>query len=234
MRDDDLLKDVKQYYAKRADKAACCVEACCCSQSADSMGLSLGCGDPLSKAGLTSGEDVLDIGSGAGKEVIRAAQIVSPSGIAYGLDATDEMLNLALLNRKSASAWNAVFIRGTMENIPLPAECVDVVISNCVINLSADKQAVSSEIYRVLRPMGRLAISDTLVAGTMPDALKQDRALWCECVSGALSADEYTALLTRAGFRDIRIEIEEAYDRFSIEEHGFQLKSAFISGIKRI
>lgn len=228
-----VQREVRERYARAARQSGS-AEQCCSSAEGDQsfLGPSLGCGRPLGRANLKSGEDVLDIGSGAGREVIEAARAVAPAGVAYGLDMTEEMLAIAMQNRRQAEAWNAVFIRGTMEDIPLPSQSVDVIISNCVINLSPDKPRVLRELMRVLRPGGRLAISDTIVAGVVPEAMRQDSALWCECVSGAMGIEECRLGLEQAGFSNILVDVEEWYDRFTTQEHGFRLGSAFISAVR--
>jgi arsenite methyltransferase len=173
---------------------------------------SLGCGNPTALISLLPGQTVLDLGSGGGIDVLLSAQRVGPTGKAYGLDMTDEMLALARENQRAAGASNVEFLRGEMENIPLPDHSVDVVISNCVINLSADKSRVLREAFRVLRPGGRFAVSDVVVRGSVPDAVRQSMLLWVGCIAGALTEDEYRTHLTAAGFSSIDIETTRTYN----------------------
>jgi SAM-dependent methyltransferase len=172
---------------------------------------SLGCGNPTALAQLAPGEVVLDLGSGGGIDVLLSAKRVGPAGRAYGLDMTDDMLALAESNRVKAGLDNAIFLKGEIEAIPLPAASVDVIISNCVINLSADKRRVASEAFRVLRPGGRLAISDVVVRGTMPPEVRRSMELWVGCIAGALEVGELESLLRAAGFVDISIEPTRVY-----------------------
>ena len=167
---------------------------------------SLGCGNPTAVAELREGEVVLDLGSGGGIDVILAAKRVGPTGVAYGVDMTDEMLALAQRNAREAGIANAHFLKGEIENVPLPAESVDVVISNCVINLSTDKPAVLTELARVLRPGGRLGVSDIVAEDQLTPAERAERGSWCGCVAGALSRGEYVAGLEAAGFDDVSVE----------------------------
>ena len=173
---------------------------------------SLGCGNPTALAQLSAGEVVLDLGSGGGIDVLLSARRVGPTGKAYGLDMTDEMLELARKNATEAGVTNVEFLRGRIEEIPLPSRSVDVIISNCVINLSGDKRTVIEEAFRVLKPGGRLAVSDVVVQGDLPADVKQNMELWVGCVAGALSDEEFTALLHDAGFVDTSIELTRAYD----------------------
>ncbi|MFQ6020078.1 MAG: arsenite methyltransferase, partial [Dehalococcoidia bacterium] len=168
---------------------------------------SLGCGNPVARAELRPGEVVLDLGSGGGIDVILSARRVGPAGKAYGLDMTEEMLALARENAGKAGVANAEFLEGEMEAIPLPDASVDVIISNCVVNLSPDKDRVLSEAYRVLRPGGRIAIADIVVRGEMPAPLRRSLELWSGCISGALQESEYRSKLAAAGFTDIDIEV---------------------------
>src|SRR5205085_11344935 len=161
---------------------------------------SLGCGNPTALAQLDAGEIVLDLGSGGGIDVLLSAKRVGPAGKAYGLDMTDEMLALARENQQKAGVDNVEFLKGEIENIPLPDNSVDVVISNCVINLSADKDRVLREAFRVLKPGGRFAVSDVVVRGDVPVEVQRSMELWVGCVAGALSDSEYTAKLGKAGF----------------------------------
>lgn len=172
---------------------------------------SLGCGNPTALAELHAGEVVLDLGSGGGIDVLLSARRVGPTGKTYGLDMTDEMLTLARRNAAEAGVTNVEFLRGRIEEIPLPSESVDVIISNCVINLSGDKAQVLREAFRVLKPGGRLAVSDVVVQGELPAELKRSMELWIGCVAGALRDDEFIALLRDAGFTDPSIEMTRTY-----------------------
>ena len=172
----------------------------------DAVSASLGCGNPLALAELCEGETVLDLGSGGGIDVLLSARRVGATGRAYGLDMTDEMLALAQENQRKSGLANAVFLRGSIEEIPLPSASVDVVISNCVINLSTDKGRTLREAFRVLRPGGRLAVADIVTTLPMPPAVRKEAALWAGCVAGALTFDEYRRLLSDAGFADVEIE----------------------------
>ena len=173
---------------------------------------SLGCGNPTALIELKEGETVLDLGSGGGIDVLLSAKRVWPRGKAYGLDMTDEMLALARENQRQAGAVNVEFLKGEIENIPLPDNSVDVVISNCVINLSADKSLVLREAFRVLRPGGRFAVSDVVVNGTVPEEIRQSMLLWVGCISGALEREDYRAKLISAGFADASFETTRSYD----------------------
>lgn len=172
---------------------------------AEAVAASLGCGNPTAVADLRAGERVLDLGSGGGIDVLLSARRVGPTGKAYGLDMTDEMLALALANQKKAGATNAEFLKGTIEAVPLPAETVDVVISNCVINLSTDKPAVLAEAFRVLTPGGRLGISDVVADDALTPRARAERGAWTGCIAGALSFTEYREGLAAAGFTDITV-----------------------------
>jgi len=172
---------------------------------------SLGCGNPTALAQLQPGETVLDLGSGGGIDVLLSARRVGPAGKAYGLDMTDEMLALARENQRKAGVENVEFLKGEIENIPLPDNSVDVIISNCVINLSADKDRVLREAFRVLKPGGRFAISDVVVRGNVPEQVRRSMELWVGCIAGALQDYEYVAKLARAGFEDIDIEPTRVY-----------------------
>jgi arsenite methyltransferase len=176
---------------------------------------SLGCGNPTALAELKPGETVLDLGSGGGIDVLLSAKRVGPSGKAYGLDMTDDMLALARDNQKKAGVENVEFLKGEIENIPLPDNSVDVIISNCVINLSADKDRVLREAFRVLKPGGRFAVSDVVVRGKVPEGVRQNMLLWVGCIAGALEDDQYAAKLATAGFQGIEIEPTRIY---SIED----------------
>src|SRR4051812_33297918 len=173
---------------------------------------SLGCGNPTALLALEPGQTVLDLGSGGGIDVLLSAKRVGPSGKVYGLDMTDEMLALAHENQRKSGAGNVEFLKGTIEQIPLPADSVDVIISNCVINLSSDKDAVFREAFRVLRPGGRFAVSDVVVLGEVPDDVRRNMELWVGCIAGALAADEYVAKLAKAGFADVEVESWRVYD----------------------
>jgi SAM-dependent methyltransferase len=177
----------------------------------DAVAASLGCGNPTALAALQPGEIVLDLGSGGGIDVLLSARRVGPTGKVYGLDMTDEMLALARENQRKAGASNVEFLKGTIESIPLPDDFVDVVISNCVINLSHDKDAVLREAFRVLKPGGRFAVSDVVVRGEVPTEVRQSMELWVGCVAGAVEENEYLAKLRRAGFTDATLEPWRVY-----------------------
>ena len=172
---------------------------------------SLGCGNPTALAQLKAGETVLDLGSGGGIDVLLSARRVGPTGKAYGLDMTDEMLALARQNQKEAGVENVEFLKGEIENIPLPDNSVDVIISNCVINLSSDKDKVLKEAFRVLKPGGRFAVSDIVTLGEMPTQIRNQILFWAGCIAGALQDTEYTSKLAAAGFVDIGIEPTRIY-----------------------
>jgi len=172
---------------------------------------SLGCGNPTALAQLNHGETVLDLGSGGGIDVLLSAKRVGPSGKAYGLDMTDEMLALARENQRKSGLENVEFLKGEIEHIPLPANSVDVVISNCVINLSADKDQVLREAFRVLKPGGRFAVSDVVTRGSVPAEVRQHVLLWIGCLAGALEENEYRTKLAQAGFEQIEIEPTRTY-----------------------
>jgi arsenite methyltransferase len=173
---------------------------------------SLGCGNPTALAELKEGETVLDLGSGGGIDVLLSARRVGPSGRAYGLDMTDGMLALARENQRRAGATNVEFLKGEIEHVPLPDNSVDVIISNCVINLSADKDRALGEAFRVLRPGGRFAVSDVVTRGAIPDQVRRDVLLWAGCIAGALDEGDYRAKLAAAGFEAIGIEPTRVYD----------------------
>jgi SAM-dependent methyltransferase len=175
------------------------------------LNASLGCGNPTLLAQLHPGESVLDLGSGGGIDVLLSGKRVGPTGKAYGLDMTDEMLALARENQQKAGIENVEFLKGEMEDIPLYEDSVDVVISNCVINLSPDKERVLAEAYRVLKPGGRLAISDIVTRGSLPEAIRPSLELWVGCVAGALDETDYKAKLAKVGFEDIEIEPTRIY-----------------------
>ena len=173
---------------------------------------SLGCGNPTALIELKAGETVLDLGSGGGIDVLLSAKRVGPTGKAYGLDMTDDMLALARENQRQTAVENVEFLKGEIENIPLAGDSVDVVISNCVINLSADKDRVMREAFRVLKPGGRFAVSDVVARGEVPEAVRQSMMLWVGCIAGALEENDYTARLAKAGFTDISVEPTRIYD----------------------
>jgi SAM-dependent methyltransferase len=213
--------------AKSGNVQACCDPGLrCCDPittnlySANEKGLipekavlaSLGCGNPTALIELRAGETVLDLGSGGGIDVLLSAQRVGPTGKAYGLDMTDDMLALARENQRQAGVTNVEFLKGEIERIPLPDNSVDVIISNCVINLSADKDRVLREALRVLRPGGRFAVSDVVVRGTVPDEVRKSMLLWVGCIAGALEENDYLAKLAKAGFDDVSIEPTRVYN----------------------
>jgi arsenite methyltransferase len=178
----------------------------------DALKASLGCGNPTALAQLNAGETVLDLGSGGGIDVLLSAKRVGPTGKAYGLDMTDEMLALARENQRKAGVSNVEFLKGEIENIPLPDNSVDVIISNCVINLSADKGRVLREAFRVLKPGGRFAVSDVVVRGDVPEAVRKNVLLWVGCIAGALKDTEYISTLAEAGFESVEIEPTRIYN----------------------
>lgn len=178
---------------------------------ADAMAVSLGCGNPTSLIDLQPGQTVLDLGSGGGIDVLLSAKRVGPTGRVYGLDMTDDMLALARENQRKAGATNVEFLKGTIEAIPLPDQSVDVIISNCVINLSADKDAVLREAFRVLRPGGRFAVADVVIRGDVPGELRRSMELWVGCVAGALRDEDYVSKLQNAGFVNIEVETWRIY-----------------------
>jgi SAM-dependent methyltransferase len=209
---------------------------------------SLGCGNPTALAQLNPGEVVLDLGSGGGIDVLLSTRRVGPTGKAYGLDMTDQMLALANENKRKAGAQNVEFLKGEIENIPLPDNSVDVIISNCVINLSADKDRVLREAFRVLKPGGRFAVSDVVTRGEIPEAIRKSILLWAGCVAGALQESEYREKLANAGFEQITIEPTRIYGiedaRESLSEAGIDVDaiaaevdgkfmSAFVRAVKR-
>jgi SAM-dependent methyltransferase len=213
----------------------------------DAFKASLGCGNPTALAKLEAGETVLDLGSGGGIDVLLSARRVGPTGKAYGLDMTDEMLELARKNQRESGLTNVEFLKGQIEAIPLPSDTVDVIVSNCVINLSADKARVLSEAFRVLKPGGRFAVSDIVVAGELPSAVRESMLLWVGCVAGALSEDEYRSQLEAAGFESVTVEPTRVYS--SAEARDFltsagidvdalapvidgKIRSAFIRAVK--
>jgi len=232
MRESDIKDVVRDRYAEiargvRASGSSCCYdgergsegisanlyaadETNCLPQ--DAVAASLGCGNPTALAELKPGETVLDLGSGGGIDVLLSARRVGPAGKAYGLDMTDGMLALARENKKKAGAENVEFLKGEIEAIPLAENSVDVIISNCVINLSADKDGVLREAFRVLKPGGRFAVSDVVTRGAIPEQIRRDMLLWAGCVAGALDENEYRMKLAAAGFEAIGIEPTRVYD----------------------
>jgi SAM-dependent methyltransferase len=231
---DTLKKTVAQRYGEAARavrtgaRAQCgCGTSACCDTDPITSNLyhadqaaaipeqallaSLGCGNPTALAELNAGETVLDLGSGGGIDVLLSARRVGPTGKAYGLDMTDDMLALARDNQRKAGVTNVEFLKGEIERIPLPDNSVDVIISNCVINLSADKERVLAEAFRVLRPGGRFAVSDIVVRGEVPAAVRSSMELWVGCVAGALEEDQYRRLLTGRGFEDVDVEPTRIY-----------------------
>jgi 2-polyprenyl-3-methyl-5-hydroxy-6-metoxy-1,4-benzoquinol methylase len=213
--------------AQSGSVAACCDPGLrCCDPittnlyDADQMGViperaikaSLGCGNPTALIDLLPGEIVLDLGSGGGIDVLLSAKRVGPTGKAYGLDMTDDMLALARENQKQSGVTNVEFLKGEIENIPLPDNSVDVIISNCVINLSADKDRVLGEAFRVLKPGGRFAVSDVVVRGNVPEAVRKSMLLWVGCIAGALEEQDYIARLTGAGFENATVEPTRVYN----------------------
>ena len=231
----DIKTTVKEKYGEAARRAASggLAISCCGSPSdggcgdpitsnlydvaeqaglpAQAVAASLGCGNPTALAELKAGETVLDLGSGGGIDVLLSARRVGPTGQAYGLDMTDEMLALAEENKRKSGLANVEFLKGEIENIPLPDETVDVIISNCVINLSGDKDRVLREAFRVLKPGGRFAVSDVVVRGEVPAAIRRNLELWAGCIAGALSEADYAKKLADAGFSDISLEVTRVY-----------------------
>ena len=232
----DIKDVVKEKYGAAALRAKAGVTNSCCGATAagdaccdpitsnlygtddtaavpeDAMRASLGCGNPTALTVLNPGETVLDLGSGGGIDVLLSARRVGPTGKAYGLDMTDEMLALARENQRTAGASNVEFLKGEIEHIPLPDNSVDVIISNCVINLSADKDQVLREAFRVLRPGGRFAVSDVVTRGDVPDEVRRSMLLWVGCIAGALEDVAYRSKLAASGFEDISIEPTRVYN----------------------
>jgi arsenite methyltransferase len=233
MAEKDLKQIVKEKYGQAALRVAGGGSSCCgstesrgecdpitsnlyeagetASLPAQAVAASLGCGNPTALAELRRGETVLDLGSGGGIDVLLSAKRVGPTGKAYGLDMTDEMLALARENQGKAGVENVEFLKGEIEAIPLPDSSVDVIISNCVINLSADKDRVLAEAFRVLKPGGRFAVSDVVVRGPVPSAIRKSVELWIGCVAGALEEQEYREKLAKAGFEAIDLEPTRVY-----------------------
>ena len=243
MSDEQVREMVRERYAASAkgvltsqSDSGCCGGGGCCGSSMEALdpissdlydaadapsetalAASLGCGNPTALAELHPGEDVLDLGSGGGLDVLLSARRVAPGGTAYGLDMTPEMLELARRSQAEAGIDNATFVQGTIEDVPLPDEAVDVIISNCVVNLSPDKDAVLRESFRVLRPAGRFAVSDIVLLRDIPDELRGVVRLWTGCISGALRAEEFLAKLAAAGFEDASVEVTRRYTRDDLE-----------------
>ncbi len=238
---EDIREQVRQKYAQAiTSKSGCCGSSGCCGDSRDAtqvitgnlyqateveglpdnlLATSLGCGNPTALGKLYAGETVLDLGSGAGLDVLLSAKRVGPSGKAYGLDMTDEMLAEANANKAKAGLTNVEFLKGHIEDIPLQAAAVDVVISNCVINLSADKDQVFREIFRVLRPGGRVAVSDIVTTRSLPEGIRTNLLAWSGCIAGALTDEEYTDKLKKAGFGDVEVVVTRVYDMAGAAAH---------------
>ena len=241
MSDEGVRDLVKQKYGQAALRVIRAETSCCGSTTAQSgcdpitsnlyrsaetaelpreaVAASLGCGNPTALAELEPGETVLDLGSGGGIDVLLSARRVGPTGKAYGLDMTDEMLALARENQRKAGVSNVEFLKGEIEHIPLPGDSVDVIISNCVINLSADKDAVLAEAFRVLKPGGRFAVSDVVVRGEVPAEIRRSVELWIGCLAGALEESEYRAKLAKAGFEGVDVEPTRIYTAESTRDH---------------
>jgi arsenite methyltransferase len=230
----DITERVRERYAGAAKRVqagstGCCSSDCCSTGEDDAVTrdlytaeetsllpeeavlASLGCGNPTALIELQEGQTVLDLGSGGGIDVLLSAKRVGPTGFVYGVDMTDEMLALAMENKARAGATNVAFLKGRIEDVPLPANSVDVVISNCVINLAADKSLVLKDAFRVLKPGGRFAVSDVVSEGPIPDALRDNMQAWVGCIAGALDIDLYRTFLTDAGFEDVDIEVTRRY-----------------------
>jgi SAM-dependent methyltransferase len=229
--DTDIQAAVREKYGRLADaagKGSCCGPAACgCGDPitsnlyseaetrdlpSEAVAASLGCGNPTALVAIEPGQTVLDLGSGGGIDVLLSARRVGPGGKAYGLDMTDEMLALARENQRKAGVTNVEFLKGTIEAIPLPDRSVDVIISNCVINLSGDKNAVLKEAFRVLKPGGRFAVSDVVVRGDVPADIRRSMELWVGCIAGALEETEFATKLRAAGFDDVEIEPWRVYE----------------------
>jgi SAM-dependent methyltransferase len=230
MSDTHVQTAVREKYgeiARTVGKTGCCgPTACGCGDPitsdlysdreteglpAEAVAVSLGCGNPTALIDLQPGQTVLDLGSGGGIDVLLSAKRVGQTGKVYGLDMTDEMLALARENQRKAGVTNVEFLKGTIESIPLPDQSVDVIISNCVINLSVDKDAVLSEAFRVLKPGGRFAVSDVVIRGDVPAEVRRSMELWVGCVAGALRDDEYRSKLTAAGFASVELDAWRVY-----------------------
>jgi arsenite methyltransferase len=235
MSTDSITDVVKEKYGQAALRAKSGASNACCGSAPSSDGCgdpitsnlygaseegevpdlalkaSLGCGNPTALAALRPGETVLDLGSGGGIDVLLSARRVGPTGRAFGVDMTDEMLAVAEENKRKSGLDNVTFLKGEIENIPLPDNSIDVIISNCVINLSGDKDRVLREAFRVLKPGGRFAVSDVVVRGEVPEAIRKNMELWIGCVAGALRDTEYTAKLAQAGFSEVNLEDTRVY-----------------------
>ena len=248
----DIRQAVQQKYgeiarAVKSGGAACCGPSCCSTDDpisgnlykneqtsglpAEVITASLGCGNPTALIDLREGETVLDLGSGGGIDVLLSARRVGATGRVYGLDMTDDMLELARDNQRKAGVENVEFLKGDIQAIPLPSSSVDVVISNCVINLAPDKSQVLAEAFRVLKPGGRLAVSDVIVRGEVSPALRGDMAMWAGCIAGALDEPDYKARLGAAGFEDVDIETWRVYEGVVGDGEG-KFASAFIRARK--
>ena len=252
MNESGIRQAVQQKYGeiasavRKSGGGSCCGPSCCSTEDPvsgnlyrqdDTAGLpgeavaaSLGCGNPTALIDLHDGDTVLDLGSGGGIDVLLSAKRVGPRGKVYGLDMTDEMLELARDNQRKAKAANVEFLKGDIEAIPLPSDSIDVVISNCVINLAPDKSRVLAEAFRVLKPGGRFAVSDIIVRGDVSPELRRDMELWVGCISGALAEDEYKSKLAAAGFEDVGVETWREYD--GVAPGSATFASAFIRGTK--
>lgn len=223
----DAVREKYGEIARSVGQAGCCgPKSCGCGDPitsnlysdaetsglpSDAVAVSLGCGNPTALIELQPGQTVLDLGSGGGIDVLLSARRVGPTGKVYGLDMTDDMLTLARENQRKAGATNVEFLKGTIEAIPLPDQSVDVIISNCVINLSEDKDAVLREAFRVLKPGGRFAVSDVVIRGEVPSEIRRSMELWVGCVAGALTEDQYAAKLKAAGFESVDVETWRVY-----------------------
>jgi ubiquinone/menaquinone biosynthesis C-methylase UbiE len=236
----DRYAQLARQAAQRANASCCSPEPSCCAPAEPAVAdpvsgqiyapedlkevpleaalASLGCGNPVALAELHPGEVVLDLGSGGGIDVLLSARRVGPTGKAYGLDMVDEMLELARENQRKAGIENVEFLKGEMENVPLPDNSVDVIISNCVVNLSPDKDSVFREAFRVLKPGGRLAASDIIVRGDMPEGLRRNLEVWAGCVAGALKEEEYVDKLKAAGFQNIGVEVTRVWKEEDLQE----------------
>ena len=255
MSNTDMKEVVKEKYGQIAlrileDETSCCDKAACCGTDGDpissslydpsqtdevpetALKASLGCGNPTALATLNPGETVLDLGSGGGIDVLLSARRVGPTGKAYGLDMTDEMLALARENQKKAGVSNVEFLKGEIEHIPLPDDSVDVIISNCVINLSADKDKVLREAFRVLKPGGRFAVSDVVTRGEMPPEIREQVLLWVGCIAGALEENDYRSKLSAAGFENITVEPTRIYEPAIVPQADGKFMSAFVRATK--
>ncbi|NSW82638.1 MAG: arsenite methyltransferase [Syntrophothermus sp.] len=236
----DIRQEVREFYGRLAEQAkagtpaSCCSSGSCCTPIANAIVLydldklenlpreavnfSLGCANPLLLADLKEGEVVLDLGSGGGLDVLAASKYVGPSGKVYGLDMTDEMLALANRNKEQMGVTNVEFLKGFIEDIPLPDDSCDVVMSNCVINLSPDKEKALAEVYRVLKPQGRLCIADIVSVKPVPESARELASLWVSCIAGALDVKEYENILKKVGFKDIEVQPVIVYQGKVLED----------------